>query len=273
MFEFVARSIYNSSSLSEITKRWIDEAFHQNGFSQCEQVPSRSIKLYQPPKNINVFEENVINCSGSRKDSSSNNSKTCFSAPTLLEFVQASEFNNLNRSAFETLIEENGAKQVLDLANSKSPADNQIFNNQKKQSYCDVCVYCNSSSPKIYQNGWMCLNESCERFFDLSNSKSKSFTNGPRESLLYKEAEELVYISEFLMHQSEFEDGVILVPYQLQPPSLQFLSSQNVKLRLEEESKKGIYCSDCGRISSRIYWGCLRCNNKKCSTTYTIKTS
>ncbi|KAG0143748.1 hypothetical protein CROQUDRAFT_167449 [Cronartium quercuum f. sp. fusiforme G11] len=116
-----------------------------------------------------------------------------------------------------------------------------------------MCKLCKTSSPQLYEQGWLCLNESCLNFFAHSTI-----------NLSLKNFRDLTYMPWVLLYQPEFEDEE-RVPQPLQPLSLQSIASGNNIRKLNEDMRRGLYCALCGRMSNRIYWGALRCFNEKCN--------
>lgn len=130
--------------------------------------------------------------------------------------------------------------------------DEMEIDGQAFQEY--ECNLCRKFSPHIYQALWMCLNESCSRFFE-------SYVSNELKVL----EPQLDYFPEFLKHQP-FLEKQFKVPFQLKPLTLQALQKHELD-RSNEERKTGYYCSSCGRLSIRIYWGILVCSNDGCKFT------
>ncbi|KAA1066845.1 hypothetical protein PGT21_050373 [Puccinia graminis f. sp. tritici] len=71
------------------------------------------------------------------------------------------------------------------------------------------------------------------------------------------------YVWWFLKHQQSFETET-RVPFSLTPKTLQKLRGTQLEFEANQEPKTGFYCSSCGRLSIRIYWGSLVCSNEEC---------
>ncbi|KNZ63937.1 hypothetical protein VP01_1082g3 [Puccinia sorghi] len=125
-----------------------------------------------------------------------------------------------------------------------------------------TCNACGMDSLLIYQGCWMCLNEECEEFFQRHIAPSSAFHDG---STWTEGLDELRYVPWFLKHQ-QFLEKEERVPYQLKPRlTLQELDGhqrENFAAHLPRQT--GFYCSSCGRLSVRIYWGALICSNAEC---------
>lgn len=113
------------------------------------------------------------------------------------------------------------------------------------------CGICGTITPQIYVSGWFCSNESCERFYLDPESRDMV------------EESNLIYMPWILSYQPALEKEE-RVPQPLQPLSLQEIRARGVTRRLNEDMRRGLYCSDCGRMSNRIYWGTLLCQNPSC---------
>ncbi|KAA1106904.1 hypothetical protein PGT21_050368 [Puccinia graminis f. sp. tritici] len=114
------------------------------------------------------------------------------------------------------------------------------------------CNACGRHSLNIYKDCWMCLNETCIHFFRTNES------NGPSQT-----EEKMHYVWWFLKHQQSFETET-RVPFSLTPKTLQKLRGTQLEFEANQEPKTGFYCSSCGRLSIRIYWGSLVCSNEEC---------
>lgn len=121
------------------------------------------------------------------------------------------------------------------------------------------CIVCGVESPRIYCIQKFCFNDTCTNFFIKLNKNYEAMT-----------LSNLDYSNWVLTHHACFEtDG--RVPYQLSPSqtlqNLDQVGDVNPDLR-------GVYCTECGRLSCRIYWDrftCGTCNVSRSRFRSTIR--
>ena len=117
-----------------------------------------------------------------------------------------------------------------------------------------VCGQCGHTHPRIYQEGWMCLNPECDRFWTLDR----------------KHPCVLLHYNEDFLHERTEWDKNIRPPYALKPELPAFKGGNNREFSVSRLAWKGIACSKCGCCLSRVRWQGWACQSVGCDFTYTI---
>jgi len=140
---------------------------------------------------------------------------------------------------------------------SDTPDDEESVEEEDDEPMQYACNGCGRVSLQIYHGCRMCLNETCEQFFERIIVPSSAFQEGWRRD--GGDDEDFRYVTWFLRHQP-FLENEERVPYPLKPS----LTLQDLDAHQREDvaahnlpRKTGFYCSACGRLSVRIYWGAL----------------
>jgi len=118
------------------------------------------------------------------------------------------------------------------------------------------CFKCKNPSKKIYNAGWVCLNNECEAFF--------RFPDGYLD--IY-----LDYTREFLEERTKYvgkEPGPLAPPL-LTPGDLKSMGGCGY----DAACKRGIVCTKCGCCSRRLLWDCWECENPACDFVYSLPQS
>lgn len=107
-----------------------------------------------------------------------------------------------------------------------------------------ICQYCGTESFRIYRIRKFCLNEKCNHFFQKLDRKHQQLVET-----------EWRY-SDWVLSSQKFLEKERRVPYQLTPSQVlqNLVEGQDIELEL-----KGVYCTDCGRITRRIFWDLFQC--------------
>lgn len=156
---------------------------------------------------------------------------------------------------------------------SDTPDDEESVEEEDDEPMQYACNGCGRVSLQIYHGCRMCLNETCEQFFERIIVPSSAFQEGWRRD--GGDDEDFRYVTWFLRHQP-FLENEERVPYPLKPS----LTLQDLDRHQREDvaahnlpRKTGFYCSACGRLSVRIYWGALICSNAACQFRVDLNTS
>ncbi|KAF1816468.1 hypothetical protein P152DRAFT_388822 [Eremomyces bilateralis CBS 781.70] len=119
-----------------------------------------------------------------------------------------------------------------------------------------TCSECQRSSPQIYLQGWMCLNdgnEICQNFWLLNGQE-------PNDNLNFD--------PRFLKQKTHWEtDGE---PHSLAPSPMPVELGRIQGQGVSWEAWRGIVCPHCGSCNSREHWLAWVCSNPNCGAKYTI---
>ena len=118
------------------------------------------------------------------------------------------------------------------------------------------CLCCHLSSKKIFEQGWMCLNEVCSKFWTFRGAKAPT---------------DLVYCKEFLEERTPWPAS-IKPAFDLKPEPLKDDPS-HVNLAVSLAGWKGMVCPRCGRCNSRNVWAEWQCKTENCGYTHRIRLS
>ena len=116
-----------------------------------------------------------------------------------------------------------------------------------------TCRTCSTSSPQIYELGWMCVNENCTSFWMHNGDPAP---------------EMLSYNRNFLNERSEWTG--FEPPFNLRPALMDPSMSQEKGFSVSKASTKGIVCPLCNRCIVRRYWDAWRCETEGCDYTMEI---
>lgn len=119
------------------------------------------------------------------------------------------------------------------------------------------CINCDEQSPQVFQEGWMCLQETCTEFWLLDGEEAPA---------------ELTYDDLFLQERREWPKK-IKPPYSLIPALLEANRGNDAGYAVSRVCWKGIACLKCGRCNSREHWDEWRCQTERCGFTYKVKQS
>lgn len=132
------------------------------------------------------------------------------------------------------------------------------------------CASCDSTSPLVYCEGFICLNELCDMFFLVRLSSLlcmrrrylKLAQIGTRSQgsfgTVFAKPVRLTYESVFLRAMFDGAPSA-LVPCRLLPQSIADLRTANELLRYDRACWKGWHCRACGRLSCREQWDVVEC--------------
>ncbi|KAL7411268.1 hypothetical protein BDY24DRAFT_397237 [Mrakia frigida] len=119
-----------------------------------------------------------------------------------------------------------------------------------------TCSSCNRVSPFIYEQGWICVQLDCPRFFKILNPIDGTFGTPP---------DLLVYTQEFIAPVAT-PAKVQRLPHGIVPPPPVDLADIHDGLTSSRSFWRGMVCRPCGKASSRERWDCWMCTS--CSAIY-----
>ena len=108
------------------------------------------------------------------------------------------------------------------------------------------CSHCSEPSPRIYNEGWMCLQPKCKRFWMIGKSAP------PKD---------LTYHPTFLNFRLP-PDESILPYFSLVPDLLSTLPEATSDYACSRITWKGIVCPRCRKCISRKFWDGWRCTDR-----------
>ncbi|EEH17663.2 hypothetical protein PABG_00226 [Paracoccidioides brasiliensis Pb03] len=115
-----------------------------------------------------------------------------------------------------------------------------------------TCKSCSSTSPRVYQEGWMCLRPFCNQFWRVNGSS-------PSKTLTYHPL--------FLRMRTQQKQPV-RAPCSLVPDLLSTFLKEDTDLTSARVTWKGIVCPKCRRCISRKYWRGWICETEGCDFKY-----
>ena len=118
------------------------------------------------------------------------------------------------------------------------------------RAHCDSCL---EESVQVYEPGWICLNQKCQRFWQLGGRT-------PPSNMLFHPS--------FLAQRTLWPRNQ-KPPYDLARPRR--YDDQNPALEYSLANWKGMLCPLCGRCNSRIRWDEWRCGGDGCAFVEKIK--
>ncbi|KAG8755094.1 hypothetical protein FRC14_004366 [Serendipita sp. 396] len=139
--------------------------------------------------------------------------------------------------------------------------DEQVLQEPPPSITNQTCSRCETSSQRIYYQGWFCLNPDCSQFCMLLNGSlsteitlaySQDFISKPHINGIEIKATKAINISDYLAPRGE-EDMWPLVP-----------SYSKDLDSFTKEHWQGRCCNICGRLNAKISWEsweCRSCNN------------
>lgn len=106
------------------------------------------------------------------------------------------------------------------------------------------CPSCSVASPRIYNEGWMCLQTSCQKFWMINGS------DAPKN---------LSYHPHFLQYRTP--PRPLRPQYSLVPNFLATLSDDDRDITYIRVAWRGIVCPECHKCISRKFWRGWRCSD------------
>ncbi|KAK2774206.1 hypothetical protein FQN53_003714 [Emmonsiellopsis sp. PD_33] len=116
------------------------------------------------------------------------------------------------------------------------------------------CPSCLHTSPLVYEQGWMCLQPACEKFWQVNGSPP---------------SHPLTYDPQFLKMRTR-QTRSVRSPCSLVPDLLSTFRRQDTDLASARVTWKGIVCPQCKRCISRKYWRGWICETESCYFQYEI---
>ena len=111
------------------------------------------------------------------------------------------------------------------------------------------CLTCGEYSPQVYAEGWMCLEESCSRFWKINGSN---------------EPAHFTYNAQFLTART-LNPSNNHAPHGLAPSLIEKFGGTDPLQTTARCSWRGAVCPLCRRCNSRIYWDGWKCENEACA--------
>lgn len=117
----------------------------------------------------------------------------------------------------------------------------------KTKTACHTCVSCTQESVQVFQQAWICLNETCILFWTVNGSE-------PPAGLTYNPT----FLTERSPWPSHNRPSFLLMPEPFK------VDPGHPELSYSRASWKGMVCPLCGRCNSRTKWRELRCATQDC---------
>ncbi|KAE8356136.1 2OG-Fe(II) oxygenase superfamily-domain-containing protein, partial [Aspergillus coremiiformis] len=131
-----------------------------------------------------------------------------------------------------------------------TPLEDRDFQSRPESTQCCGCGH---SSFKIYNQGWMCLDPSCDLFFTMGGSVAPTT---------------LTYTQEFLNYRMT-PDASIEPHHSLIPDLLSTLDEDDTSTTTCRVAWKGIVCPQCHKCISRRFWEGWKCSDSYTPTSHT----
>lgn len=143
----------------------------------------------------------------------------------------------------------------LDAKSWWAPAGSPLPVRSDAKAARQACKHCNKSTPQVFENGWICLNDACNQFWKLNGHEAPA---------------NLTYNPVFLKERTSWPSH-IKPPFPLRPDLLVADNKSDVNLAVSLASWKGMACPKCGRCNSRTLWDAWKCQTIGCGFTHGIK--
>lgn len=125
---------------------------------------------------------------------------------------------------------------------SANPPPTRDFENKASRK---TCASCHQESPQVYNNGWICLQEHCGKFWKLNGTE-------PPSDMDFNPA----FLNERTLYADK--DGVPnLLPEMPDPVA-------DAAISTERNSWKGLVCPKCLACTARAHWDSWRCETDGC---------
>ena len=108
-----------------------------------------------------------------------------------------------------------------------------------------ACLWCSQPSPRIYNEGWMCLQPDCRQFWKINES-------APPMNLTYHPT---------FLNFREPPDESLLPHFNLVPDLLSTLPEATSDYQFTRIAWKGLVCPLCRKCISRKFWDGWRCTD------------
>ncbi|KAI9812295.1 MAG: hypothetical protein M1827_004744 [Pycnora praestabilis] len=119
----------------------------------------------------------------------------------------------------------------------------------------EACQACNAIFPRIYCQGWMCVNEACRLFWKIGGSTAPSM---------------LTYDIGFLKQTTPWP--AVKPPHHIKPDLIKDTEDEQAAgWDVSYAAWKGFSCPDCGRCNSREDWKGWKCLNQGCGFIHELK--
>ena len=124
-----------------------------------------------------------------------------------------------------------------------------------------VCGFCGCRWPRIYRQGWICVNSSCkDGFWKIVD------VNGARDMTAQEESD-VEFDDEFLMRRwdlgDQFRPMYDLIPF---INELWALNGTGLAVNKSRELWEGVVCPDCRSCSPKVWWHKWHCPGRQCQS-------
>lgn len=107
------------------------------------------------------------------------------------------------------------------------------------------CIYCDNESPRVFQQGWMCLQKDCTHFWKIGNSDPPA---------------NLIYHPSWLDNRCDPQTTAIAPHEPLIPTTLAAMAASNDIDATSRDTWRGIVCPQCKKCIQRVLWHGWKCN-------------
>lgn len=125
-----------------------------------------------------------------------------------------------------------------------------------KPAQRSTCTSCQHDSKKIFEEGWICLNQACGEFWMLNGTIAPA---------------KLAYCKDFLGERTLWP-AYIKPAFDLKPEPLRD-DPDHATLAVSLAGWKGMVCPRCGRCNSRMVWSEWQCKTENCDFSHRIQLS
>ncbi len=172
----------------------------------------------------------------------------------VMDFFQVTEIW-AEKSNRKTCFKFRFEKIDLDTKSWWAPAGSPLPARSDAKALRQACMHCKKSNPRVFQDGWMCLNDACNQFWRLNGQEAPT---------------DLTYDPVFLQERHPWPSH-IKPPYPLRPELLTADNRTDVNLAVSLASWKGMACPKCGRCNSRTLWHAWKCQTIGCGFEHGIQ--
>ncbi|KAJ5786325.1 uncharacterized protein N7503_011537 [Penicillium pulvis] len=106
------------------------------------------------------------------------------------------------------------------------------------------CIYCNTESPRVFQQGWMCLQKDCAHFWKIG---------------IFDPPANLNYHSSWLNNRCNPQTTAIAPHEPLIPSTLASMTASNGIDATSRDTWRGIVCPRCKKCVQRVLWHGWKC--------------
>ncbi|KAJ6110661.1 hypothetical protein N7486_002896, partial [Penicillium sp. IBT 16267x] len=107
------------------------------------------------------------------------------------------------------------------------------------------CPHCNTESPRVFQQGWMCLQKNCAHFWKIGNADAPT---------------KLTYHSGWINNRCNPQIAAVVPREPLIPIALAAMTASNDINATSRDTWRGIVCPRCNKCIQRVLWHGWKCN-------------